>query len=75
MIVYQIFRCWAVYNRSWRVTVLPLLLWLYNISIVVLSTYEVIDGGNGFINFHDVNEMMLLYYPVIITINIYATCK
>ncbi|KAM6499105.1 hypothetical protein JOM56_004613 [Amanita muscaria] len=42
-----IFRCWSVYQRSWRAVCIPLLLWLSNIA---LMTIFVIYSATGFKN-------------------------
>ncbi|KAF8333004.1 hypothetical protein F5887DRAFT_1080459 [Amanita rubescens] len=73
-----IFRCWTVYNRSWRIAVLPLLLLLYNISIFLVSTYHntfvVLTGNEPPIRgpYGD-NERQESYLASTIIINIYAS--
>ena len=73
MTLHQIFRCWMVYNRSWRIIILPLLLLLYNISlfIIILADVNVL--------FHiDIQFLAYAlfpsYYGSTIVINMYATC-
>ena len=78
MTLYQIFRCWTVYNRSWRIAILPLLLLLYNISILLVTAYfnaiytrtPSVPGPH-----RRWPIMMVSYYAATIAINIYATCK
>ena len=81
MIFYQIFRCWTVYNRSWRIAFIPFLLLLYNISIfLVKSCWDTIYELTGNI---PANPMYVLgedkllgsLYAANIVINIYTTCK
>ncbi|KAF8341129.1 hypothetical protein F5887DRAFT_1076558 [Amanita rubescens] len=62
-----IFRCWTVYNRSWRIAILPLLLLLYNIAGLLVMMYwiSILSDNN--------DEIMVAYYAATITINIYAT--
>ena len=79
MTLYQVFRCWTVYNRSWRITALPLFLLLFNISIVLVMTYwdtiyELTRNG-PFSIFKGHCPMLVSYFTATITINIYATCK
>ncbi|KAF8342398.1 hypothetical protein F5887DRAFT_1283775 [Amanita rubescens] len=72
-----VFRCWTVYNRSWRITVLPLLLLLFNISSVLVMTcwdaiYE-LTGNKPFSLSEGRFPMLASYFTATITINIYAT--
>ena len=82
MICYQIFRCWTVYNRSWRIAFIPLLLLLYNISVFLVLTcwhafYELrgnkpagpMDDSLG------ISELFGSLYAANIVINMYTTCK
>ncbi|KAF8330669.1 hypothetical protein F5887DRAFT_1081511 [Amanita rubescens] len=38
---FLIFRCWGIYNRSWRITVFPLLLLVFNISSSPVITFYI----------------------------------
>ncbi|KAF8712011.1 hypothetical protein AX14_013161 [Amanita brunnescens Koide BX004] len=67
-----IFRCWTVYDKSWRIIILPLLLLLYNTSlliIAVLFTTHISGIDQRFINY----GMLSSYYASTIMINIFAT--
>ncbi|KAF8343635.1 hypothetical protein F5887DRAFT_1075734 [Amanita rubescens] len=71
-----IFRCWTVYNRSWRIAILLLLLWMYNISSLITLTYwSIITAitGNEPTSPYDCNAMPGSYYAATIIINIFAT--
>ncbi|KAF8342378.1 hypothetical protein F5887DRAFT_1076177 [Amanita rubescens] len=71
-----IFRCWAVYDRSWRIVILPLLLLLYNISCLILLTYwtTTTSGAGESESFADQFLGILeSNYASTIAINIYAT--
>ncbi|KAF8330670.1 hypothetical protein F5887DRAFT_78613 [Amanita rubescens] len=73
-----IFRCWTVYNRSWRIAILPLLLLLYNISSLVIMMYcgttFLLTGNEDPISLYDqIYNMLYAYYATTIAINIYAT--
>ncbi|KAF8716627.1 hypothetical protein AX14_012251, partial [Amanita brunnescens Koide BX004] len=75
-----IFRCWTVYNRSWRIAFIPLLLLLYNISVFLVLTcwhafYELrgnkpagpMDDSLG------ISELFGSLYAANIVINMYTT--
>jgi len=72
-----IFRCWTVYTRSWRITVLPLLLLLYNISSLFVTTYwnAIYDPTGNEPTDIQVENMAVVgsYYAATIAINVYAT--
>ncbi|KAF8345624.1 hypothetical protein F5887DRAFT_1074347 [Amanita rubescens] len=75
-----IFRCWTVYNRSWRIILLPLLLFLYNISNLFVMAYCQWDAmiyklaGNEPITLRNqINSLEESFYAANIVINIYAT--
>ncbi|KAF8342392.1 hypothetical protein F5887DRAFT_1076188 [Amanita rubescens] len=70
-----IFRCWIVYNRSWRIAVLPLLLLLYNISSLLMMAYWT-SPSSGVASPSFLNRQLGIqesYYASTIVINIYAT--
>ena len=67
----QIFRCWTVYNRSWRIVVLPFLFLLYSIASLLMLVYWNITNPSG----DRWGKIMASYYVTTITINIYATCE
>jgi hypothetical protein len=74
MTLCQIYRCWTVYGRSWRVIIAPLLLLLCNILnfliVKVIVGINVLGvNSNGFDH-----HMVATYYASTIFINIYATC-
>ena len=78
MTLYQIFRCWTVYSRSWQIAVLPLLLLLYNISVLLVVIYWAVIlpiAGNESSFLNESNVVISSYFAAIIAINIYATCK
>ncbi|KAF8330665.1 hypothetical protein F5887DRAFT_78468 [Amanita rubescens] len=70
-----IFRCWVVYNRSWRIIVLPFLLLLYNISTLIMMTYwNATTTGAVSTGFDDqLLGIQGSYLASTIIINIYAT--
>ena len=74
MTFHQIFRCWIVYNKSWCITIPPLLLLLYNFWLVIMMTYWYNNPLPG----KSLNLLLsngwLQYYAITISINIYATC-
>ena len=74
--LHQIFRCWAVYNKSWRIIVLPFLLLLYNVSTVIMMTYwNVTAPGAVSTSFgHRLQGIQGSYFASTILINIYSTC-
>ena len=74
---YQIYRCWIVYGKSWRVTAILVVLLLYNIASVVAITYwgylELMSRTSVFhAQIVYVHEGFLIST---IVINIYATCE
>ena len=83
MIFCQIFRCWAVYNESWRIIALPFLLLLYNIAYLVIQTFgswfdinNFTGSGSAAANIGlQIASVVSSYFGVTIAINIYATCK
>ena len=79
MILYQIFRCWTVYNRSWRIAALPVLLILYNIATLLVGVYWEISynltGNEPISLYEDGAAVVGSYYAANIGINIYTTCK
>ncbi|KAF8330666.1 hypothetical protein F5887DRAFT_999837 [Amanita rubescens] len=70
-----IFRCWAVYNRSWRIIVLPFLLLLYNITALILMMYwDATTMGAVSTSFDDqLIGVRASYFASTIIISIYAT--
>ncbi|SRR6266576_1668031 len=66
----QIFRCWLIYNKSWRITVLPLILLLYNVSCLPMLTYW--SCGDPTPNAH-CSHIRLGFFTGSIILNIYAT--
>ena len=77
MTLYQIFRCWTVYNRSWRIVILPLLLLLYNISCLILLTYWSATTSGAVESRSFIDQFLGILesnYASTIAINIYATC-
>ncbi|KAF8342389.1 hypothetical protein F5887DRAFT_356498 [Amanita rubescens] len=69
-----VFRCWTVYNRSWRVAILPLLLLLYNLSSLLMLTswnfgIRLVTGSVAI----QLEGITASYYATTIAINIYAT--
>ncbi|KAF8341125.1 hypothetical protein F5887DRAFT_385332 [Amanita rubescens] len=69
-----IFRCWAVYNRSWRIIVLPFLLLLYDISTLIMMTYWNVTATGAVSTGFD-NQLLAIQgsYFASTIINIYAT--
>lgn len=80
--MYQIYRCWVVYNRWWPIVVFPVLLWICNLSSIIIIAYWTASGGAKM----QVMPLTLIYYDhridhvhvgfmiATILINIYATC-
>ncbi|KAF8330649.1 hypothetical protein F5887DRAFT_78146 [Amanita rubescens] len=71
-----IFRCWMVYNRSWRIAALPLVLSLYNISsLLVMTVYwsVTISGAASKCLLYPQRGILESYYGSTTIINIYAT--
>ncbi|KAF8341141.1 hypothetical protein F5887DRAFT_976910 [Amanita rubescens] len=71
----SVFRCWIVYNRSWRIAVLPFLLLLYNISSLFMLTRW--NFGIHLVTTESpaipVEGITASYYASTTVINIYAT--
>ncbi|KAF8330641.1 hypothetical protein F5887DRAFT_1081488 [Amanita rubescens] len=68
-----IFRCWIVYNRSWRIVILPLLLLLYNICLLITTVHWSINMSGGNPPDPRYGMIWMSYYASTIVINIYAT--
>ncbi|KAF8325110.1 hypothetical protein F5887DRAFT_259817 [Amanita rubescens] len=70
-----IFRCWSVYNRSWRIAILPLVLLLYNMSGLLMTTYWNItfQALGGDVAPFNSNVIKASTYVATTIINIYAT--
>ncbi len=75
----QIFRCWTVYQRSWLIALLPLLLLLYNISGLIIMTYRdniyAPTGDEPISRYDGWRAIVGSYFAATITINVYATGK
>ncbi|KAF8347934.1 hypothetical protein F5887DRAFT_671807 [Amanita rubescens] len=67
-----IFRCWVIYDRLWRVALLPLLLMLYNISSLLEVTYLNATVHGSLIDRRDIFELGQFFASSTV-INIYAT--
>ncbi|KAF8338659.1 hypothetical protein F5887DRAFT_1077593 [Amanita rubescens] len=70
-----VFRCWIVYNRSWRVALLPFLLLLYNISSLFVLTrwnFGILLVMTESVTIQ-VEGITASYYASTTIINIYAT--
>ncbi|KAF8327828.1 hypothetical protein F5887DRAFT_1288454 [Amanita rubescens] len=65
-----IFRCWIIYNKSWRITVLPLILLLYNVSCLPMLTYWSCGDPNPRAH---CRQIRLAFFTSTIILNIYAT--
>ena len=59
----QMYRCWVIYNRSWRILVLPILLWLACLVTLILiaqgctKTTQLVISPIIFISCHIVNNI------------------
>ena len=70
------YRCWLVYAKSWRIIVLPLMIWLCNITCAVLFDYWLI------IDLNDPSQLFTprtrrvvdVFFCCTFINNIYATC-
>ena len=75
MTLHQIFRCWTVYNKSWRVAILPFLLLLYNISSIIImtswNTVLILTGSEPSLDSQrEYNGILGSYFAATIIINI-----
>jgi hypothetical protein len=79
MTLYQVFRCWTVYNKSRQIVIIPLLLLLYNISILLVIIYWLtvyaLTGSSRVFGPYESDTILASYYAATIAINIYATCE
>ena len=72
----QIYRCWAVYNRSWPIAALPVVLLSFNFSSIIIFLYlgtvnlPVITQSHYML----ISHVREAFYISTIVINIYATC-
>ncbi len=71
--LFQIFRCWAMYNKSWRITVFPLLLLLFNVSSSPVITYYFSRTSTAHI-FNVLYGLQGAYSASTSVLNIYVTC-
>jgi len=74
-----IYRCWVIWDRSWRVTCIPLLLWIVCLTSAILALYYIQINAytrSAKILFFSRTEWYrfeMLFYSCNIAINIYAT--
>jgi len=72
-----IYRCWVVYEKSWRSTLPPLLLWFSCLAFLVLYLYwailEVLKGNYDPNVTPRVNHVIQAFYSCNIANNVYST--
>ena len=79
--VLQMYRCWLVYFKSWRIVALPIMLWLACITCVILFNFWLItDLGTsgqlplGFFFTPRTHRLTAVFFCCSFVNNVYATC-
>lgn len=72
----MIIRCWLVYQRSWRAVCFPCILWLANITCVILwvTAYAMLMSRPAPIYEELMNFPLQVFYCCNFATNLYATC-
>ena len=72
----QVYRCCKVYKKSWKVLVIPYILWILGAMVVIWSLYLNIQIKQGSRLFQD--HLYLLecaFWALTVALNIYTTCE
>ncbi|KAF7356027.1 Carboxylic ester hydrolase [Mycena venus] len=68
-----IYRCWFLWNRSWLVITLPLLIWLGNIATVVRFLDLLAEATQGLIISSAVQPWVQAFWALTISVNVMTT--
>jgi energy-coupling factor transporter transmembrane protein EcfT len=70
----QIYRCWFLWDRSWLVIALPLLIWLANVATFIRFLVLLSQATQGLIISSAVQPWVRGFWAMTITINVMTTC-
>ncbi|KAF7362711.1 Carboxylic ester hydrolase [Mycena venus] len=68
-----IYRCWFLWNKSWTIIALPLLIWLANMACFIRLLYLITQASQGLIISSTIQPWGRAYWSMTICISITAT--
>ncbi|KAJ7864011.1 hypothetical protein B0H14DRAFT_3443817 [Mycena olivaceomarginata] len=68
-----IYRCWYLWNKSWAVIALPLLIWFTDIACLIRSVSVLAHTTEGLVTSSAIHPWLQAFWSMTIAINIMAT--